>query len=434
VGAVVEGVVRHVEKGALAGIDVGVEVESRGWTSHFMARTDAEGRYRLAGVPPGVHGVTLRGQAIGYHPRPRAQLVVGEETRVERDLVLGRVLVEGRVRDGATGQALPEVRVDVYPGFAQTTTDGAGLFRLIDLPPGTVNLSFTKDGYGPASRRDVEIADGRVARVDVDLEPAAVLVVRLRDSEGDPVTGQFQLGLEPEGGKGGGTRYVTRTTDGGGTARYERIEPGTYVVHVEMRGWEADDVKAVVASGETRVEVVCRPKADAEPPTLRGVVRDARTREPLAGVRVEAQAPPMGTAVTNARGEYALGPYRGSPARLVVSRDGYGIVFFRGVEVKPDETTTFDVDLMPAAVVHFWVTDAHGDPVVGSLVLVVSPKKGTEGTSLGTGIRADADGHAVYEKIVPGEYTLGIHSEQHGRGEVETSVRIGENTVRIRLE
>ncbi len=434
VGAVVTGTVRHVEKGVLPGIRVQLEVKEQGGTATFITRSDEEGRYRLEGVPPGTHGVSLRGMTIGFSLRPRAQVTVQDGETCEQDLVLGRMTIEGRVRDAVTGRPLPEVHVDVAGTYAPTATDASGTFQVLDLPPGRYRVWFRKDGYQGKGSDEVEVAEGIVARVEIDLEPAAVLVLRLRTPEGRAVTGRIRVEYEARGTK----RHSSTTwctTDGLGVARYERILPGSYRVKVSLEGYDIDAVRAQVGSDETPVDVVCRPQATDSSPTLRGVVRDAHTCDPIPGVTIRTQRGMGETAVTNGEGAYAFLRLAGRGLRLIVSKDGYGIRFLRGVEAQEGEETVLDIELTPAAVLHLWLTDARGEPVVGGLTLSIHPKeRDGGGTQVGTGVTADAEGHAVYRQIVPGDYQLLVIDEKAGQGRAEAVITPGENAVRIRLE
>ena len=432
-GGTITGTVRHVEKGVLAGIDVVLEHEDRGMRATYRARTDAEGRFRLEGVTAGTHGLGFYGASIGYNRRPRAQVVVRDEVTTHKDVVLGRVTVTGRVRDAVTGEPIPEVRVGVANLYLPTTTDASGTFRILDLPPGSYYLGFTRDGYLQGSRRDVQVSAGTVTEVEIDLQPAGLVVLRLTTPAGKAVTGPVQFRFSPVGGQGTSASARPRT-DGFGVARCERVLPGIYTLETKIAGYEVEPVQVEVGKSETPVDVVCRPVAREGVPLLSGVVRDARTGDPIPGVEVRSEQGSHDPAVTNEEGRYELWWRTGGSLRLIVTRDGYGIRFLRGMQAERGKETAFDIELTPAAVLHLWLTDERGDAVVGSLTLVIHPKKRDRGwTNVGTGVRADAEGHAVYEEIVPGDYQLTVIDEKAGRGKAEAAIQPGENVVRIQL-
>jgi hypothetical protein len=433
VGGTITGTARHREKGVLAGIYVVVEIKEQACRATCRTRTDAEGRFCLEGVPPGTHGMALHGQALDYNQRPRAQVVVRDGETVHKNIVLGQVMLTGRVRDAATGEPLPEVGVNVGSLYLPTTTDASGTFRVVDLPPGSYYLGFYRDGYQRGKLDDVEVSEGAITEVGIDLQPAGLVVLRLRTPEGRTVTGTAQFQFSPVQGQG---TYASaeRRTDGYGVARCERIRPGTYLLRTLIGGYEVEPARVEVGRSETPIDVVCRPVAREGVPLLSGVVRDARTEEPVPGATIAARQGFEDPAITNEEGRYALWWRGEGSVDLIVSRDGYGIRFLRGVRLKQGEGTRLDIELTPAAVLHLWLTNARGDPVVGKLTLVIHPKKKEPGlTSVGTSVRADAAGHAVYEEIVPGDYEFTVIDEQAGRGKAEAAIQPGENVVRIQL-
>ncbi|MEE8148254.1 MAG: TonB-dependent receptor, partial [Longimicrobiales bacterium] len=83
--------------------------------------------------------------------------------------------LSGRIVDSLTGTPLDAVEVLVEPGARKTSTDASGGFRLRGLEPGSYRVSARRLGYGP-SYRDVEIQNGVVARVALELTPMALEV------------------------------------------------------------------------------------------------------------------------------------------------------------------------------------------------------------------------------------------------------------------
>lgn len=71
------------------------------------------------------------------------------------------------------GSPLPgatvEAKSPAVQGSRVATTDGNGFYRLPLLPPGEYTLTFTMEGFAPASRRNIAIALGREATIDVTM-------------------------------------------------------------------------------------------------------------------------------------------------------------------------------------------------------------------------------------------------------------------------
>lgn len=433
VGGTVTGTARHREKGVLAHVNVVIEHKGTDVRATYRTRTDAQGRFRLEGVVPGTHGVGVYGAPIDYNRRARAHVVVQDGEAVHTDIVLGTLSLFGRVRDAVTGKPVPEVRVSVASLYLPTSTDASGTFRIHDLPPGTYFLGFRRDGYRSSNFQDVEVVSGAVAEVEIELHRAGLLVLKLVTPEGRAVTGSVEIQATPVAGKGESARTSART-DGFGVVRWEQVLPGTYTVTAQIEGYRVAPIQVEVGASDDPIAIACVPLPREGVPVLRGIVRDGRTREPIPGVQIRHQRGRFDPVVTGETGAYALWRYLGSPLRLIVAKDGYGIRFIRGVKVEEGKETVLDIELMPAAQLHLWLTDVRGDPVVGSVTLAIHPKQQDKGwTSVGTSVRADAEGHAVYEEIVPGEYELAVIDEKAGRGEVDAVIQPGATVVRIQL-
>lgn len=141
-----------------------VEV-SRGGEDAIATEADTEGRYHIDNLPAGSYA--LRASADGYDPSS-----VSLEIEADRvvDLALARAgsptdppapppdrwTFGGTVRDAASAEVLPNVRIDVIEGTSanvgnSTTTDADGRFALTDLLGGPLTARASLDGYAPKS-------------------------------------------------------------------------------------------------------------------------------------------------------------------------------------------------------------------------------------------------------------------------------------------
>ena len=151
--------------------------------------TDAEGRFRIGGVPPG--RVQIIARAAGRAPASTSRIFVtsGRE-RDDIELVLppaGRL--RGFVRDGRSEGVegvLVEVRADREPYPRVTFTDERGAFELDDVF-GELVVTATPRGR-PAARAEVSVGSGEEAEIALALEGELHAVHgRVVDAGGFPI-------------------------------------------------------------------------------------------------------------------------------------------------------------------------------------------------------------------------------------------------------
>ena len=78
--------------------------------------------------------------------------------------------IAGTVRD-SSGAAPPGVTVETSsPALIEkvrtATTDSSGLYRIVNLPPGTYTVSFTISGFNVVRREGIELSGSFTAQID----------------------------------------------------------------------------------------------------------------------------------------------------------------------------------------------------------------------------------------------------------------------------
>jgi len=91
---------------------------------------------------------------------------------------LAQSAIAGVVKD-TTGAVLPGVTVEagspaLIEGTRTATTDDSGLFRIIDLRPGTYTVTFTLAGFNAVRRQGVELPSDFTATINADLRVGAI--------------------------------------------------------------------------------------------------------------------------------------------------------------------------------------------------------------------------------------------------------------------
>jgi len=71
--------------------------------------------------------------------------------------------IAGKVTERQTQRPLTGAQVRILGGTRGAVTDDSGSFRIVNVPPGTVQLSVVRIGYGPQSRTVTVTAGGTTA-------------------------------------------------------------------------------------------------------------------------------------------------------------------------------------------------------------------------------------------------------------------------------
>src|SRR5438876_8684669 len=92
-------------------------------------------------------------------------------------LVFAQGSIAGAVKD-TSGAVLPGVTVEAAsPALIEKTrtvvTDGEGLYRIVDLRPGTYTVSFTLTGFSTVKHEGIDLPAGFTATVNSEMRVGA---------------------------------------------------------------------------------------------------------------------------------------------------------------------------------------------------------------------------------------------------------------------
>ncbi len=403
--------------------------------------TDAEGRYTLEVAADAASGYQLGVASTGLAPAWRRDVVPGtRESPATVDFTLqpGQRL-EGVVI-GPDGQPRAGVFVCPYvrgedqyapceilgqPGAAQPyRTDGAGRFRLENLPAGEILLDLW--GTGVSYVRKQPCAAGTA--VSIVMKSAGVIRGVVTDKRSGAPIRAFTVKLAIDGGAPEGSGRTFSAADG----RFlldELNQDSSYTVAIDAAGYPQfvrAQVTAVAPESETE-ETFALPAGNA----LSGALVDAADEKPIAGATVIAvvtdtgildwarldergagRTPPSVRAVTDGAGAFAL-EEGNRPFTLFVRAKGYGRLVLRPEDraaLVKGEGRELRIALAPAAAIEGTLLVAKEALANAELYLTY------EGQPRCTFERvcSDAAGAFRFDDLPAGPYRLTVY-RQEGR-------------------
>jgi hypothetical protein len=283
-------------------------------------RTDAEGRYSMTGLAPGVQPVTVRAAGFAIE---RAEEEIFEHGRSTRDLVLAPgVDLVGRV---VTSDGQP-ARADVSSGLPVgwlaflTTTDEEGRFRLEDLAPGEFEVSA--EGEAGSASATLRGAAGETVVWEPVLARGGAIRGVLLDEREAGVAGYFIL-VEDESplAEGACSSPGGVKTDAGGRFVIDGLGDHAHRIEAHPLGPVLFPVAVATGVFPEREDVRLQITPASRPSVwIAGTVVDASgtavaNAQVIPASRSHERSPRV---TTDAQGNFELGPYPPGTWELVV--------------------------------------------------------------------------------------------------------------------
>lgn len=280
----------------------------------------------------------------------------------------------------------------------RTEADAEGIAFFPNLTPGRWTVFVYKAGQSFDTEIEVRSAETSERALSFTRGTAAIEGT-VRSSDGKPLADTYVNATVLVDGS---SRRFSTKTDEEGRYRLDKLPAGKCLVSAAVK--VEGRIKSLMEWIQLADGAVVHKSFEEGAVSLFGTVREAETGRPIAGASVRAQSPYRST-TTDERGQWQLRNLMPGDNTIIVSKDGYGIEFLRGIEVG-GVGQCLDLELRPAAELALTVTGPDGRPYQGRLYVGFRPTVEGEGTSVGTSVTTDESGRAVYRQALPGAYEI----------------------------
>lgn len=259
-GQLIEGAeIRTFETGGMPFIPAMAIVQSN--DAPARARSDAEGRFRVGGLAPGV-AVSLVVSRDGFiatalpgiePPSSSVEVVLQPASRIsgrvldpERRPVVEAAVMSRAAEGGLAGSSMPVV----------ARSDAEGNFEIEGVQPGRVEVSVRAQGFQDFTLAGLEVpTDKTVEGLELVLTRGAVVEGTVVDDAGNPLVGVAIQVLDPREGEFS-RRSPRAQTDGDGRYSIANAVPGPRSVEAKLEGYDRAVRDVEIKPGVNRVDLV----------------------------------------------------------------------------------------------------------------------------------------------------------------------------------
>lgn len=377
------------------GRGIPAQVLARGGDWAEEVRAGPDGSFRFTSAPAGLIDLLARPDPETGAVSAQSETIVqrGRDSQVRIECPPGQTL-RGRV-ETAGGKPASGAELLVWPeiGSAQdarrATCGPDGAFRITGLRPGELLLCARAPGESAGeSAGPIPVLVPLGADPDpleVRLQPNAKPIGRVVDAAGRPLAGA-RLSLRAPGAE------LAATSDAGGDFSFPPTPAGDYRIVVQKPGYVAlrDRVRFLPGGPRLWVELL-------EGARVSGIVLSPEGA-PVADARVEALAPDVDAARSDAEGRFQLSGIPPGGIRVRAQAEGYG-AGVADLSLVPGQAASQDVVLVPPTAVSGQVSDGGGSPLADAVVWVTGPADERQG-------RSDAEGKFRVEGLGMGPFLV----------------------------
>jgi protocatechuate 3,4-dioxygenase beta subunit len=351
---------------------------------------DAQGRFRIRGLPPGMVELTARASMLASEAGTEIPVGIAERVEGVELWLVAAADVRGRVTAAADDAPIEGANVQLMSELGPNPgarSDGEGHFVIHGVLPGGYGVLASAEGFRTAKPERIEIGTGDARELDLTLERGATIRGRVEPA----VLAEVAIELRPETMQIGSGRMMTLSSMGpatsdGSTGDFELgpVEPGRYTLDARAADGRGGTVEVEVgANGAEGVIIALEDRA-----VLAGTVQDWNGKAVGdVSVRARKQSPGHGSlsVVVNGRELTAASSPTSTDGRFEIAGLAAGTWVVEVVDAQGDLLGTGEQSLVVAL--------EHGRRE--ELAIRVEPRDGTI-----TGTVRDAEGHAVADAWV----------------------------------
>ena len=353
--------------------------------------------------------------------------------------------VYGQVKDIETDAPIPNIQVNIGT-VASGFTMSDGRYEVHGVPPGTYGITIGTPGYFEHPGAGVAVHGGLsdVENFRLTIAPPGSISGFVFQSDGVTpigagvtVTAQ-PLATDPQGNALPSTSTITAAD---GSYQIPQVAAGDYDVTANPDG------TAIGYNSLTQNSVKVSPGSDtpginftlgSQPSAINGQVTNAATTQPIQGasVKAEFQGSALGSAVTDANGNYNMPSLSSGDYVVTASINGYSPAS-KSLTLKAGEAATVNLQLQPEppGSISGTITSATTEqPLAGILVRVIDSAgleiaRTTTGASLVTegAISFNYAFRAPSAPIGSGTYTVEIDGSSQGFGTAQRTATVVSN-------
>lgn len=419
--ALLEGQVLGSDGSPVAGAEIGRYLPPRPGEIRYeapLAYSDAEGRYRIGGLPPGRLSLAARHGAFGEAVRD-IDLQSGDNA-LDFELKGGQT-ISGRVVDSASlpvGGARVILHADAWAaGPPDAVSEADGSFRFEGIPPGSYGLEAERQGEGRTRQRvAITVAEAPLGGIVLELASTGSIRGRVLGLNVDEIA---QVQVSAGWGAGAGTVAYD------GSYHLDDLAPGVWQVVAELprTGRRAEG------------QVTLEPESDAELDldfgdglTLHGRLRKNGRSFAGATVTLNGSSSLPASTETGPEGRFELRGIKPGSYRLEVSDYRTGVLLARQIELQQDQEISLDISTVGLEGV---VLDSESRQPLRFVELTLSSMEAGEGNLIDRRTVSGADGVFSFPEVAEGSWKL--KADRPGYATREQVLSLGSTTQRIEI-